>query len=771
LSLPLILRIFKNNQIVEVKQFHLNQIVIGRNAEVDLDLDDSRISVIHALIEKRDDRFYICDLGSQSGTFKNGIQIIDEPIDSGDEIQLGGYKIVFNVGIPRPKSRPPAQPIEQSDVLSNELSKTVPLIDLTQTVSMSEVPFIENSNPVDNPKLSQVPNKNVGDINVSDNVTSKVKVQNVPSAILQTVEQPIDTNLTIEKNITQKMKVLEKPTLDKAIKVVKGEEVLISNTTLKEDPKRTIVPKMQNQRLEVPYLDSEIDLNKIVKPGKGSVLEVSVAWQDRIIETYHFSGSKIINLGSKQADQIFLPDSILKNTFKLIELQGTSALVNIRTDMVGDLILQKGVVPFATLETSGRLVKKGITSQLRLDQGEALRVAILNGQVNIFIRFVQQSPKPVLLPFLPFSVGEIASLFLAFGIVGLMALYVSIHSPIEAEDQAKQEELLRMAQIIYEKPKLPPPDRQTTPVPPPNPPKPPEVVKPPEVKKVHMGDKTQAGSSAGNESHNAKQIADAEKHSVSGQNSPGKAAEIKPNPSGKSSKKFSSSNAGGSIKLGDKAGANAKANTQVDLSKMGLASSFGSGGIRQKIDQAVSGAGGIMGDALSATGSSGFKANRAGDDIGSAFKDTGASGKGTSTEGITGGITKGRSTGLTQYGSDGSGLGDHRGVEVSAPGSGEFAGSIDREAVRRVIRSKLDLVRNCYERELRGKPNLGGKVLISWRIVAEGKAENVKVKSSDLNDSLVENCIVQEFYSWRFPEPPGGTIADVVFPLVFQKRD
>jgi hypothetical protein len=438
--------------------------------------------------------------------------------------------------------------------------------------------------------------------------------------------------------------------------------------------------------------------------------------------------------------------------------------------MVGDLILLKGIIPFSTLETSGRLVKKGMTSQLRLDQGEALRISILGGQINIFIRFVPQAPKPVLLPFLPFTVGEFASLALAFAIVGLLGLYISIHAPIEVEDQTKQEELLRMAQIIYQKPKLPPPDYNREPVPPPPEVKPPEP-KPVEVKKVQMGDKTQAGSTAGNESNNAKQTAATEKHSMAGQNSQGRAAEIKSKPNGKASKKFSGSNTGGSIKLGETAGANAKANTQVDLSKLGLASSFGSGGIRQKIDQAVSGAGGVMGDALSATGSSGFKANRSGDDLGSAFKDTGASGKGTATEGITGGITKGRSTGLAQYGSDGSGLGDHRGVEVSAPGAGEFVGTIDREAVRRVIRSKLDLVRNCYERELRGKPNLGGKVLIAWRIVADGKADTVKIKSSDLNDSLVENCIVQEFYSWRFPEPPGGAVADVVFPLVFQKRE
>jgi pSer/pThr/pTyr-binding forkhead associated (FHA) protein len=755
LSLPLILRIFKNDQIVEVKQFHLDQVVIGRNAEVDLDLDDSRVSAIHALIEKRDDRFYICDLGSQSGTFKNGFQIIDEPIDSGDEIQLGSFKIVFNVGIPRPKSKP-GQTVSVSvsevqlkaDAEANEASKTVPLYEATKTVPLANLEGAAPQGLVLEKETHYA--KSEGTLTEpanSSNVVSKSEIKQTPAT----------------------EKVSERPALDKAKRVVRGDDVLIIDPRVKKEPALNTLEKNLTVQGTFSPPSSELDVNKIIKPSKGSVLEVSIAWKERIIQTYHFSGNKVINAGAKETDLIAIPDSVLKNSFRLIELQGTTALVNVRPDMVGDLITTKGTVAFPVLESSGRMVKKGVSSQLRLDQGEALRISLLGGQVNIFIRFVPQGPKPLILPFLPFTVGEIASLLLAFAIVGLIALYNSIHSPIEVEDQAK-EELLRMAQIIYQKPKAPPPDYVREKVTPPPEVKPPEA-KPIEVKKVKMGDKTQAGSAAGNESTNAKQTGAQEKHSMAGPKSQGVAAEIKHNPNGHSSKKFSGSNYGGAIKLGDKAGANAKANTQVDLSKLGLASSFGSGGIRQKIDQAVSGAGGIMGDALSATGSSGFNKNRSGDDLGSAFKDTGASGKGTATEGITGGITKGRSTGYAQYGSDGSGLGDHRGVEVSAPGSGEFVGTIDREAVRRVIRSKLELVRNCYERELRAKPNLGGKVVISWKIVADGKAEGVRVKSSELNDSLIENCIVQEFYTWRFPEPPEGAIADVAFPFMFQKRD
>ena len=75
---PVILRIFKNGQLVEVKQFDQDQIVIGHDADVQVDLAHESVSSIHCLVEKRDQDYYICDLGSKSGTFKNGQAILDE---------------------------------------------------------------------------------------------------------------------------------------------------------------------------------------------------------------------------------------------------------------------------------------------------------------------------------------------------------------------------------------------------------------------------------------------------------------------------------------------------------------------------------------------------------------------------------------------------------------------------------------------------------------------------------------------------------------------
>ena len=98
---PLILRIFKGGQLQEVKQFEQDQVIFGNEGDVHVDLHDPMVSSIHCLIELRDSGYYICDLGSTAGTFKNGKQILDEPISSGDAIEIGPFKVQFFVGIPK----------------------------------------------------------------------------------------------------------------------------------------------------------------------------------------------------------------------------------------------------------------------------------------------------------------------------------------------------------------------------------------------------------------------------------------------------------------------------------------------------------------------------------------------------------------------------------------------------------------------------------------------------------------------------------------------
>lgn len=68
--------------------------VIGRDPSADIHLDNRALSRRHAQIEKRGAAIWIRDLGSQNGTYVNGVKIeSQQALDVGDVIEVGRYKL------------------------------------------------------------------------------------------------------------------------------------------------------------------------------------------------------------------------------------------------------------------------------------------------------------------------------------------------------------------------------------------------------------------------------------------------------------------------------------------------------------------------------------------------------------------------------------------------------------------------------------------------------------------------------------------------------
>ena len=71
---------------------------VGRNTESDVFLDDITVSRTHASILRREDgSFFVRDSGSLNGTYVNGEQVDETKLASGDEVQIGKFKLVFFV--------------------------------------------------------------------------------------------------------------------------------------------------------------------------------------------------------------------------------------------------------------------------------------------------------------------------------------------------------------------------------------------------------------------------------------------------------------------------------------------------------------------------------------------------------------------------------------------------------------------------------------------------------------------------------------------------
>lgn len=707
---PLILRVFKNNQLVEVKQYDQDQIVIGHNADVQLDLDDSGVSPIHCLIELRDNGYYICDLGSQSGTFKNGQAILDESISSGDEIIVGPFKIVFYVGVPKPKGAP------------------------TQTASAPTAA---------KPPVTPVQEETV----VPQQKTAESKPVSIPSVA------PV-----IDSTPVTPARVAIKP----EIKATSSSKPISYKKNKKQ---KTFAPP------------SEVsDLRTYLKPSKGSTLEVIVAWKERILTTYHYRKKgfvKAAEVDNGPTDHaIYLPSQFAPRNWPLFEISN-GVKVNLTSDMKAESVQNNEIMGMEELFKSGKAQRGGSGANVRLEQNELLCISSATSDLVLYIRFVPQPPVVPMLPPLLLSASELTGVVMSIVMVSVLALYISATTPKDWEEP-KQEDVQRVAQVIFNPP-VPTPTPTPTPTPKPTPtptPKPtptptptPKPTPSPTPKKVEVADVKKEAQRKGKEATQQP----AAKPQVAA-----KAAEVAPKPNSQNRpKKFTSTKEGGAVKQGETASANAQSSNK-DVSKIGLFSAFGGGGNRANLDKAYSGSGEILGMADKATGTSGFNENRAGDDVGSKFKDAGAGGKGTATQGIAGIGTKGRSSGQSAYGAS-DGFGDKSSVAIQPGGAEEdFNGTIDREAVRRVIRAKLVEVRSCYERVLNTMPKgqrLEGKVVIAWQIVDKGAAKQVSVKSSTLGNSAVENCIRDRLASWTFPEPPPGMVADVAYPFVLNQSN
>ena len=68
---------------------------VGRSPESDIFLDDVTVSRKHAEVRRQGGGFQVHDLGSLNGTYVNRERVEMTTLASGDEIQIGKFKLVF----------------------------------------------------------------------------------------------------------------------------------------------------------------------------------------------------------------------------------------------------------------------------------------------------------------------------------------------------------------------------------------------------------------------------------------------------------------------------------------------------------------------------------------------------------------------------------------------------------------------------------------------------------------------------------------------------
>ncbi len=104
-------------------------------------------------------------------------------------------------------------------------------------------------------------------------------------------------------------------------------------------------------------------------------------------------------------------------------------------------------------------------------------------------------------------------------------------------------------------------------------------------------------------------------------------------------------------------------------------------------------------------------------------------------------------------------------------GAIQVNGRLPPEVITRIVRQNFGRFRLCYENGLRNNPNLMGRVSVKFVIGRDGSVQTSQDGGSDLPDTGVVSCVVRAFPNLSFPQPEGGGIVTVTYPIVFSPGD
>src|ERR1700752_5264013 len=77
-------------------------VTVGRHPQSDIFLNDITVSRRHAEVRSESGKYTVADLGSLNGTYVNRERVDTSPMVSGDELQVGKFRLLF-------LARPPAK--------------------------------------------------------------------------------------------------------------------------------------------------------------------------------------------------------------------------------------------------------------------------------------------------------------------------------------------------------------------------------------------------------------------------------------------------------------------------------------------------------------------------------------------------------------------------------------------------------------------------------------------------------------------------------------
>jgi TonB family protein len=199
---------------------------------------------------------------------------------------------------------------------------------------------------------------------------------------------------------------------------------------------------------------------------------------------------------------------------------------------------------------------------------------------------------------------------------------------------------------------------------------------------------------------------------------------------------------------------------QIKGKSVASADIFGKGGFASGIDAVLSGVGGLKAGGSGGVGRKGAAGIGYGAGYGSGFGG-GSGGIDDLLGSLMGG--DGGALNLKKRGS----------LKISAPKftkGGALTGGRSRASIMRVVMQNLAALRYAYNKRLREKPGLKGRITIKFAIDEFGKVIFCSVVSSTMGDPPLEQVVVSKIKRWVFEKiDKPGDVTEVVYPFVFSQ--
>ena len=495
-------------------------------------------------------------------------------------------------------------------------------------------------------------------------------------------------------------------------------------------------------------------LDEYLTPSIGNFIEVIVAWKDSILSSHHFSKGPVY-MGGGSGCEVPVTNLLGLGKYKLLDIQGTAQVFF--QGVTGALIQgkEKSTRTVHPITGNQSVVLKPY-EMIRLDFKDALKV---------YVRIKSKPAEVISGRVFHFNLAEVSVLFFSFLLTGLLVFYSGFYAPLFLlEDEKFVEENIQKAVVKFTKP--------------------PHVPSPP-VRDYQLKKKTQRAKVKGTvKKKKAIPRKKTKRASIPSKVKPKKTKSKKwglkalGRKKGKSSastrgKKKSkvavgSIRPGGSLKTG-KAGATAKT-VAPDPTKMGLLGVFGKGGRLKNLDQGATGSaeGGLVGLAEGATGFAGTRESYGGEGVGTRTKEMVSGGQGSALVGISGIKVKGRGGSLKGTGAGGLGTRGRMSIDIGTDDI-DVEGTIDRDAILRVIFKNHRRFDHCYQAGLQGDASLQGNLKMQWQILSNGRVKGARALRDGVGSKSLAGCVANVLTGLKFPIPPSGQIPRISFKFVFSK--